>query len=598
MAQMQMRQPPEPPLYRINEFKGLNLSSNSTLIDDRQSPDMLNFQVGTQGTLKKRTGYEKLYQTSLGSGQINGMALFRKSDGTTDFMIAHGTKLYKQSGTNQPEEVSASLSGNPVNFFTLDKRLYIQDGNGLKYWSGFLLYPVDLDPYVPTLTISRLPSGGGEPYEDFNLVSEAFKDSFSADGTATVYQLSLTGLDTSGVTATVNGVSKTEGTDFTVDRTNGKVTFTTAPTAGTNNVIITAEKTITGFKDRIFKCTLNAVYGGANDTRVFVSGNPDFPNYVWRSGLYEPKYFPENGFYKVGTTNEKVTGFSKQYDYLVIEKERTKWNMNFELNSKGEPTFPIKPLNDQVGTYADKSIQIINNNPVSLDKTGVHVLVSSNVRDERNTQHISANIDRKLLKEPNLNKAISVDFDKKYWLAVNGNVYIYDYLINEWYLFNNINASCFLEKDGYLHFGSNTDGLVYRFKKETDPNPYSDNGVAINAYWYSKLINFGLPERRKLVKRIFYTMTPGTHTSCNLYIRTDVKGEKLVDTTRIDLIDFTLFDFSEFSFITSDIPQVVVKKVKEKKITHLQLKFENKDVEESLEITSLGIKNVIQGEVK
>ncbi|MGM7719440.1 hypothetical protein [Metabacillus sp. Hm71] len=599
MARMGNNRKNDPPIFRINPFRGINLNSNPTIIHDSQSPDMLNMRIGSQGTLAKRTGYEKLFSTSLGTGKINGMFLFRKKDGTSIFLIAHGNTLYRQEGNNQPVFIDGGLSGQPVNFFTIGDYCYIQDGEELSYYDPVFdgMFDAESNAYIPTLTISRNPSGGGEPYEDFNLITSWFKDSFSGDGTSTVYQMSLTNLSGGLMSAEVNGVGLTEDVDFTVNRAQGKVTFNTAPAAGTNNVIIYASKIISGLKERIFKCKLNVLFGGANDSRVFVSGNPDYPNYMWQSGLYEPTYFPENGFYKVGNDSEKIQGFAKQYDYLVIEKERTKWMMQFELNN-GDPSFPIRPINDQVGTYAKNSIQILSNNPVSLNKTGVHMLVASNVRDERNTQHISANIDARLLREPNLDQAISIDFDMKYWLAVNGNVYIYDYEVNEWYIYNNVNASCFVEKDGYLHFGSNTEGLIYRFKKETELNPYNDDGQPINAYWYSKLINFGLPEYTKLVSRIFYALKPGSHTSCSLYIRTDRKGEEFESTSRMDQIDFWSFDFTKFTFMTSDIPQEVAEKVKEKKITHIQLKLENNELDESLEINSLGIKYNVQNEVK
>ena len=110
------------------------------------------------------------------------------------------------------------------------------------------------------------------------------------------------------------------------------------------------------------------------------------------------------------------------------------------------------------------------------------MLVASTVRDERNVKHISENIDRMLLKEPNLDNAISIDFDQKYWLGLNGNVYIYDYAIGEWYIFDNIHASCFYEKDRELYFGSSKEGLLYKFKRENDVFPYNDDGNFINAY--------------------------------------------------------------------------------------------------------------------
>lgn len=152
----------------------------------------------------------------------------------------------------------------------------------------------------------------------------------------------------------------------------------------------------------------------------------------------------------------KVMGFSKQYDYLIVERPNGKHMINFQITEAGDVSFPSKPINNQVGAIASGSIQIIENNPVSLSKDGVYMLVASNVRDERNVVHVSSNIDRKLLLESGLNNAVSVDFDKKYWLALNGNVYVLDYTqkstenrYGEWYVYNNINASCFLVKDGF-----------------------------------------------------------------------------------------------------------------------------------------------------
>ncbi|WP_368658677.1 hypothetical protein AB3Z07_05095 [Metabacillus halosaccharovorans] len=599
MARMDFKPPKEPSLYRLDVFGGLNTSANPTQIRDNQSPDMLNFQIGAQGDLVKRTGYERVFASSLGEGPILGMTTYRNHNGGIEFIVAHGTRLYSISNDGVVSVQYEGMSGNPVHFFVVGTDLFIMDGVKIMFYSGAIHADLSANAYIPTITISNLPVGGGEPYEDFNLIGNGFSELYSGDGISTEYQLSLKGLDNILVEAVIDGSSSSimEGNGLTVNRETGKVTFTTAPTKGTNNVKITAFKSFPEFVSRIYNCTQSVLYGGANDTRVFLTGNPDFPNYIWRSGLYEPTYFPENGFYKVGDDNEKVMGFSKQYDTLIIEKEFSKWNMQFELN-EGVPSFPIKPLNNNVGTIAKQSVQLVDNSPISLSKNGVYILVSSNVRDERNVQHVSEVVDRRLLNESNLDKAISIDYNKKYWLALNGRVYIYDYQINEWFMYDNIHPSCFLEKDGYLYFGSNTDGLVYRFKKSTESDAYNDDGQAINAYWYSKLINFGAFERNKLVKRIFYSLLPGARTSCNLYIRTDKKGERLIDTHRMDSFGFWLFDFSKFSFETSDIPQSIAKKIKEKKITHFQLKVENKELDESLGINSIGLKHAYQNEVK
>ncbi|MBU8731728.1 hypothetical protein KM915_16875 [Cytobacillus oceanisediminis] len=85
---------------------------------------------------------------------------------------------------------------------------------------------------------------------------------------------------------------KQETADFTVDRLIGKVTFPIAPSKN---------KTQAGFPERIKKFRFHITFGGANDTRVFLSGNPDMPNYVWRLGLFDPTHAPRTVFTSLTT---------------------------------------------------------------------------------------------------------------------------------------------------------------------------------------------------------------------------------------------------------------------------------------------------------
>lgn len=597
MAKLTVNPPKQPPMFRLEPFRGIDLSTNESQIDKNHSPDMLNMNTDERGSLQKRTGYKRLYSTSLGTGKINGLFQYTKPDGTTVFLIAWGTGLYEQTGTAQPTSIYSGKADADTSFFVMGGNCYIMDGTNFLVYDGTTVSDVTANPYIPTLTVGRPPAGGGTAYEDWNLIGSGFKDSFSADGTATNYQLSLTNLDATAVTATVNGTALTETTDFTVNRTTGVVTFNTAPATGTDNVIITAYKTYITKPSQITKCTMNVEFGGNNDSHIFVSGNPDNINWAWRSGVYDPTYWPENGFYKVGSDAEKIQGFSHQYTYLVIHKEHSLWNMAFQLNN-GDPTYPISPINGKTGAIAPKSINLIENTPISLDEKGVFVLKASTVREQNNVEHISQAVDRQLLTESNLEKAVSINFDSKYWLAVNGNVYVFDYLIKEWFIYDNIHVNCFMAADNYLYFGSDSDGLIFQFKKDTDPTPYNDDGIAINAYWYSKLIAFEHPEMLKIVRHIYSTIKPLSHTSVNVYLRTDKKGEVLIGTQRADQFNFLNFDFTKFTFVVSDIPQEFSKKKREKKITDIQIKLENNTLDEGLGVTSLGLMYDFQRQVK
>lgn len=602
MITFKSSQQSEPPLLRMEPFRGMNLGVTATQIDQSQSPDMLNMNIDERGALNKRTGYERIFPTSLGPGQINGLYEYRKNNSTVFFLIAHGTKLYVQSANSQPTEVYNGLANQEVRFFTMNDKCYIMDGVLFLVSDGTTVKEVE--PYIPTILISKLPgeNGGGHIYEDINLLGPGFKETFTGDAAGKEFYLSQKNLDNKPLIVKVDNVVKTLTTDYTVDLALGKISFVTAPTKGTNNVEITAYKTHEGFADRIKKCRFHDIYGGSNDTRVFMSGNPDMPEYMWRSELFDPTFFPENGFYKF---NDVIKGFSRQYDYLVVERENGKHQVSFSLDADGYSTFPTKPINDQVGTLAGKSIQIIENNPVSLSRNGVYMLTSSTIRDERNVSHISANIDTKLLRESNLEKAVSIDFDKKYWLAVNGHVYVLDYGLRsevsqygEWYIYDNIYPSCFLERNGDLYFGSSKEGLVYRFKRTTELFPYNDDGQAINAKWISKVLSFGVDERRKIVEKVFFSLRPYVHTSADLYYVSDKKSKKFIKTTRKDLFDYNYMDYGFFTYGSRDFPQEATNKVKAKKIVYFQLEINNNNLDEPLGILSLAIRYNYQSFVK
>lgn len=101
MAQLNGGSSRIPPLLSIEPFKGINLSTTPTQIDNGQSPDMLNMHTDSRGSLNKRTGYKRLFETNLGPGKINGLFDFKKADGTKEILFAHGDKLYRLDDLNE-----------------------------------------------------------------------------------------------------------------------------------------------------------------------------------------------------------------------------------------------------------------------------------------------------------------------------------------------------------------------------------------------------------------------------------------------------------------------------------------------------------------
>lgn len=96
------------PILSLNPFQGINMSGSPVEIAQNESPDLLNVHVGENGALNKRTGYERVMNLSnTGTGSIKGMFLYRKSNGSEIFLVAHGGKLYSSSVPNKGTGLAA-----------------------------------------------------------------------------------------------------------------------------------------------------------------------------------------------------------------------------------------------------------------------------------------------------------------------------------------------------------------------------------------------------------------------------------------------------------------------------------------------------------
>lgn len=599
---------------KITQFSGLNIASTNTQIGDNESPDMLNIALDAQLQIDKRFGYERIYPTSLGAGAINGMHEFVKIDGSIIFLVHWGTGLYTQSGNAQPVQISNALANARSHFFTFNNKVYILDGTNYLQYDGTTVVDVSTVAYIPTLFISTPPAGGGTANENANLLTPAFKQSFSGNASATVYQLAVLGLDASPpVTALVNGATITEGSGLTVNRATGTITFIVAPSTGTNNVIITAYKTLAGNAARIKTCKDFCIYGGDNDTRVFLYGNPTLPNYLFRSGLYDPTYFGDLAFQKVGSDANRIQKMIVQYDTAVILKsfqpnDTMIWNLSYTNNGLGlsnSVTFPIRPINAQIGCTAGDSVQLINNAPTWLSQKGVHSLTGSNVKDERNTEHISNNVDfaadtllTGLMQELQLSRAVSVDYDYKYILTVGDvnstrglQTWVLDYRVGAWLRWDNIKASCYyIRSDQSLVFGDALTGRVYRFKKQNESAAYSDNGTAINAYWKSKVFGFNDEEHLKTVTKVWFALKPNDSASASYSYQSDNFMSGVINVGTVDLFDYSTWDYSTFTYLLSSYPNIQMVKVHAKKVVYFQNILSNNLDDSSMGILSLSMK--------
>lgn len=600
------------------EWRPTNLAGGVVITDlpqnilDNQSPSMNNMWY-KEKVLTKRYGQEN-FTTGLPSAILN----------TTYFngsLIVHsGTKLYSvDKTTGIATQIYASLTAFKGSFFTFKNKatgvntLYYKNNGSYVQYDGTTVSVVV--GYIPKVIMGRAPTGGGTPLEQYNMLSAGFINSFSATGSATAYTLTQTSLDATTVTATLNGVAKVEGTDFTVNRATGIVTFTTAPTSGVDNLLITAYKSSATDTANFNPLCYVATFGGNNDTRVFMAGGSTTYYY---SGLLDPSYFPENQYNNAGSSSEFVTGFGKQYNSLIIFKERSLGVVTYQVNSDGSnPQFPYAGLNSKIGCDMPNTIQLINNCLVWCNTyAGVHILISdTQIKDEKNVKPLSHNINGTIQRpgllqqlKTDMQNATSIDMYGMYWLCVGSNVWAWDYSVSPysdsgnidqdqltlaWFPFDTINANCFTDVDQDLYYGDRTTGNIVHFK-----NNYTDFGNAINAWWQSKLLNFGVFNWYKYIldlrydsKTDIFTQVTTTHISDN--------GNRVDNTMdSVGTFRWDTFNWEAFVWSVINYAKTFRKTIKIPQTEFYSVKFQNNNVGQNLSILDLVIKYILTREIK
>lgn len=600
-----------------SKFRGVDFSTDPTLVNDSRSPMCQNLISDLAGFPEKRIGWRTLH--NLGA-TIHGLfyAVFASGAGKC---IAHsGTKLYTFTDDAWIQVYSGMNNGRST-AFSHGGKLYILDGANYlvaeESGDSITVSSVSQHAFVPTTVIGAPATGGGTPFEAVNMLTGKRINSMIGDGTSTVFQLDSDNID-SVDSVKIDGV---ETTAYTVDLTQGTVTFDTAPAVspaggGIDNVVIEFTKNVAGYSDRIAHCTIAASYGYNNDNRFFLSGNPEYQNWDWQSGLDDPTYFPDTGYTKVGADTSAIMGYIKQYDAMTIVKKSNEQDAELFLRTAtfaddGTVIFPVKQGAKGIGAVSMMAFSTLRDDPLFLSNEGVFAIASSSVNQERVLQDRSFYVNSRLTKEQGLENAVSVVWNGYYILCLNGHCYVADsrqrtgdstteQYSYEWYYWTNIPAIVFLEIDGALYFGT-ADGRVCKFNTDiSGVTRYNDDGEAIVARWATKYDTFGTFTRRKtLVKKGSGVMIkPYSRSSIKIYVATDKQHQRLIRTGTMDIFDFGDIDFDRFTFNTLDTPQVKPFNTKVKKFISLQLIFENDVVNEGFGVYGAEVQYTVGNYVK
>lgn len=584
-----------------SDFRGVDFANDPGIVNISRSPDALNVWKNysdTQGScIETRPGYTKLADFG---DDINGFYIYNNKA-----FIHSGTNLYLW--TNFPDSpATSSLLKNDMNnerssFVIFDNKLYISDGKYYLVYDGTLKEVKNDSPYIPTTTIAREPSGGGEMNEDVNLLQPLRRNSFWGDGTSTEYYLDATGIDS--VTEVLVDGEIVDSNDYTVDLIFGKITFDTAPSQAitSDNVIVTFSKTVSGYADRISKCSKIVAF----DRRIFYTGNPDFPNALFHCELNNPKYISDLAYYQDGTDESAIKSIVVGNNILWVFKEANQQNDTIfyhtsNIDSTGK-VYPNYQGNLSTGCYADA----INykDDIVFLSRNGLEGIASEDITSRQLLNHRSSLVDNKMINENNYDLAMMTEWEGYLLILVNHKIYLadmrqkyqgvigYEY---EWYLWDLGADICYLkEYKGKLYMGAE-DGSIFVFEGT------NDDGEAILSYWTTPMDNFGFGNLNKTTNKrggIAKIKTIPNGEVKVAEITNKRQEEKYITKYSATGFDFSNIDFTNFSFVTSN-KSYIVYKIKEKKFVELSLKFYSDELDKPFGIYSAILETFAGGYVK
>ena len=525
----------------VDRFAGVDFSSDPSQVDWSRSPDACNMIADESGYPVKRTGYERI---ALFESPVYG--LHRLGD---DLLI-HTGKLLCRLETIGYTTLYQAMNEAPSRSFLMSGKLWILDGQTYLVYDGTECVPVRQKAFVPTTTIGAPPEGGGTTLEAVNLLTPYRINTFVGDGSSRTFQLDATGIDSGSVTCP----------DYTVQSVNlkrGTVTLSTAPEdgGGLANVTIQFAKTVPEYDGKIDRCCIFGLYGGSNDTRVFVTGDPQEPNCDWQSGLFDPSYFPDNGYTRIGADASAIVGYLRQYDAQLVLKEdgqdAKQYLRTFSLDENNKPAYSLKQGAEAVGAMAPGAMGVLGGVPMYLSSNGVMGVFGTDVAEYRIISGVSGRIDRKLKWESGLDQAVMYVWKDRLYLAINGNCYVADGRqvkngVPEWYFWNNIPASCFMEMEDTLWFGTAA-GEVYRFRTEEDKQAYQDGLEPVSAWWSTPFSPLGQWGRTKNVLSFTPVLRSEGRSSAEVGWRTE-RDTGTAETVTISCFSFASLDFRQFTF--------------------------------------------------
>lgn len=569
-------------VLQIQKFLGLNESRDGdTQLKVGEASRMQNWQITPQYHLKVRPGMQEIKSFA---GAVRGL--------WHGFVAGEEVTLCAASGgvwkIGESETRIGDIYDAPTTFFGFNNKVYMLNGHEYLCWDGTGAVHA-VEGYIPCVLTAASPKGGGTTLENVNRLTGKRRVKFSSDGESTEYVLPESNLSSIDKVL-VGGVETTVQKDVVA----GKVTFSTAPASGSNNVEIyyTAPNT---FRSQVTAMRYWEFFNGANDTRVFLYGDGTAKALycgITESGVASAEYFPDLYEMLVGDENTPITAMVKHYDRLLTFKPGSVYATEYSTVTLADGAvsagFYTIPLNREIGNESPGQVRLVYNFPRSVYAGALYdwKMTSSTVRDERNAQMVSERV-RDTLEGADAGKIFIFDDDSKqeYYVFLNdaaGTALVHRYIEDVWYKYTNLPVVCACRDGDDIYFGTSAGKLAL-----FDEIAHNDFGQEIDCVWESGNMDFGSDYQRKHSSVLWVSLKPAAGARCTVSARSDRKSEYTEKTITAQILKFSSLDFGHFTFNTNITPHMQRVKLKVKKFVYYKLLINAVSV--ANDVTVLGV---------
>ena len=596
-------------VFQIQRWLGLNENPDGdTKLKMGEAAEMRNFRVTRDGNLQKRPGCRAI-QTLEAGKPVDAVW----TDGLTTVLAICNKKLYKYDGENAPTVLHTFTTTDKPHIFGFGGKVYILNGGTS---AGYYVYDGNsvsaVTAYIPLVAVAVPPAGGGDLLEQVNKLSASRRIWLSPDGVADTFQLPEKGLESiDSATLTADGSTVTIASS---DTANGTVTFSSVPTAGASTIEVTYTAK-TDDSSTVYGMHFSESYNGAQDTRLFLYGdgtNQAIYSEVNYDGQPDASYFPDLNVVRVGVENTPITGMIRHYGTLAVFKSDGAYSINYGsitlADGSDTAAFYVTPVNATIGLEAMGQVALVLNSPVTLFGQDVYewrnssYYTSNLTRDERQAKRMSDRVYATLHSFDTKSCLVYDDnYNQEYYIvSSDGRALVWNYAADAWYLYTGFPMHRAYSFNNELYFGGR-DGRLYHVSTSYNFDTNSaDTSVLdpIDCYWESGAMSFGRDYQRKNSAMLWIGIKPEGHAAVDVTVLTDKEATYPTKSSTYTLFDFEHIDFEDFTFSTSDKPQMRRMKIKAKKFVYYKLVLSTNSNSTGVTVTAADIRVRFMGYAK